>query len=39
MECHLFCHNELPMALTMVPFLAFVVGTARAKLRRWTHRS
>ncbi len=38
MECHLFCHNELPMALTMVPFLAYAVGTVRTKLRAWAKR-
>ncbi len=38
MDCHLFCHNELPTALLMVPFAGAAIGVLRAKLRSWRRR-
>lgn len=34
MDCHLFCHNEVPTAMMMVPFIGASLGAARAWLRR-----
>jgi hypothetical protein len=34
MECHLFCHNEIPMLVYSVPVIGAAIGFARAWLRR-----
>lgn len=38
MDCHLFCHNELPTALAMLPFAGAALAYARTRLRAWRRR-
>jgi hypothetical protein len=38
MACHLNCHGELNALLASLPFVAFAIGQARARLRAWKNR-
>lgn len=38
MDCHLFCHNEVPTLLVMYSFAIAGLGFVRAKVRQWRRR-
>jgi len=38
MDCHLFCHNELPAVLAALPLVTAGLALARKRIASWLRR-